>query len=111
MNSETKTCQNCHNNFVIEPEDFKFYEKIEVPPPKFCSRCRLKRRLAWFKGLRLYLRKCDLCKKEKISMYRPDAPYIIYCNECWWSDKWNPEDYEREYHFSNSSMSRCTKFH
>jgi len=28
MTSETKTCQNCKQNFVIEPEDFKFYEKI-----------------------------------------------------------------------------------
>ena len=100
MPQETRICQNCKQNFTIEPEDFKFYEKIFVPPPTFCPRCRLQRRLAWFKGFRLYLRKCDLCKKEKISMYRPDAPYIIYCNECWWSDKWNPEDYEREYDFS-----------
>ena len=28
MNSETKQCQNCMNNFIIEPEDFLFYEKI-----------------------------------------------------------------------------------
>jgi len=27
MNSETKTCQNCKNSFVIEPEDLLFYEK------------------------------------------------------------------------------------
>ena len=33
-------------------------------------------------------------------MYRPDAPYMIYCNECWWSDKWNPADYARDYDFS-----------
>lgn len=77
-----------------------FYEKIKVPPPTFCPQCRLVRRLAWFKGFRLYKRKCDLCKKEKISMYRPDAPYRIYCHECWWSDKWDPADYARDYDFS-----------
>ncbi len=33
-------------------------------------------------------------------MYRPNAPYTIYCNECWWSDKWDATDYAREYDFS-----------
>jgi hypothetical protein len=32
-------------------------------------------------------------------MYRPDAPYTVYCTECWWSDKWDPEDYARDYDF------------
>ena len=32
MNSETKTCQNCKQSFIIEPEDFEFYEKMKVPP-------------------------------------------------------------------------------
>lgn len=100
MTSETRNCQNCKQDFTIEPEDFDFYKKIDAPPPTFCPKCRLQRRLAWFKGFRLYKRKCDLCGKEKISMYRPDAPYTIYCPECWWSDKWNPEDYARDYDFS-----------
>jgi len=25
MNKETKVCQNCKNQFTIEPEDFEFY--------------------------------------------------------------------------------------
>ncbi len=33
-------------------------------------------------------------------MYRPDAPYTIYCPECWLSDKWDPEEYARDYDFS-----------
>src|SRR5438445_223903 len=28
MNSQTKVCQNCHNEFWVEPDDFSFYEKI-----------------------------------------------------------------------------------
>lgn len=104
--SETRTCQNCKNDFTIEPEDFVFYEKMNVPPPTFCPACRLVRRLAWFKGFRLYKRACDLCKKEKISMYRPDAPYTIYCNECWWSDAWDPGDHAREYDFSKSFFTQ-----
>ena len=30
MESKTKTCQNCQQNFVIAPEDFEFYRKIDV---------------------------------------------------------------------------------
>lgn len=35
MNSmliETKQCQNCEQEFTIEPDDFNFYRKIDVPP-------------------------------------------------------------------------------
>lgn len=95
-------CQNCKQNFTIEPEDFRFYEKISVPPPTFCPKCRLYRRLNWFKGFRLYKRKCGLCSKEMISMYRRDAPYTIYCNKCWWSDTWDPTEYGRNYDFSRN---------
>ncbi len=45
MKEETKTCQNCKKEFQIEPEDFAFYEKINVPPPTFCPECRMIRRM------------------------------------------------------------------
>ncbi len=35
MESQTKNCQNCKKDFIIEPEDFNFYEKIKVPAPTF----------------------------------------------------------------------------
>ena len=47
MKSETKQCQNCKKDFIIEPDDFGFYEKIKIPPPTFCPECRMQRRLAW----------------------------------------------------------------
>lgn len=97
MNSETKNCQNCKNSFTIEPDDFLFYQKINVPPPTFCPDCRLQRRLVWMKGLDLFKRKCDLCGEMKISMYHPNAPYTVYCTKCWWSDKWDFNEYATDY--------------
>jgi hypothetical protein len=38
---ETKTCQNCKVEFVIEQEDFNFYEKMKVSPPIFWSDIRI----------------------------------------------------------------------
>ena len=99
MKSEQKICQNCKNKFTIEPEDFDFYKKIDVPPPTFCPRCRLQRRLAWLKGFRLYKRVCDLCNKDTISMYPPDAQYVVYCHNCWWGDAWDPLEYGQEYDY------------
>jgi len=98
--AETKTCQNCKQNFVIEPEDFEFYEKIKVPAPTWCPKCRFQRRLSCQNLINLYKRKCDLCGKDSVSMYAPEAPFKVYCPECWWSDKWDPHEYGRDYDFS-----------
>src|SRR3989344_4232543 len=100
MNSETKKCQNCKNDFTIESEDFNFYEKINVPPPTFCPQCRLARKLVWRNERSLYKRTCDLCKNNIISMYKANAEFPVYCHDCWWSDKWDPLDYSRDYDFN-----------
>lgn len=94
---ETRNCQNCKKDFSIELDDFSFYEKMKVPPPTFCPECRLQRRLIWMKGLQFFKRKCDLCGKDKLSMYAPDAPYVVYCDRCYWSDNWDARDFGRDY--------------
>lgn len=97
-----QTCQNCKNSFVIEPDDLSFYEKMKIPSPTFCVKCRLARRLAWRNERSLYHRNCDLCKNNMISMYKPNTHFPVYCHECWWSDKWSPLDYGIDYNFSKS---------
>ncbi len=103
---ETKNCQNCHKDFIIEPDDFGFYEKIGVPPPTFCPECRLQRRLNFRNERNLYHRECDLCGKKIVSMYTPDKPFPVYCSSCWWSDKWDPADYGSLYDFDKSLFSQ-----
>jgi len=100
MNPETKTCQNCHNTFTIEPKDFEFYEKVKVPAPTFCPRCRRQRRMAWRNDLTFYNRTCALCSRNIISLYSPDKTVTVYCNKCWWSDAWDPKMYGQNYDFS-----------
>ncbi|KKW48315.1 MAG: hypothetical protein UY99_C0005G0024 [Parcubacteria group bacterium GW2011_GWA1_59_11] len=100
MNTETRNCQNCKAAFVIEPDDFAFYERIQVPPPTFCPRCRDQRRMAFRNERSLYRRKCDLCGKNIITRFSPDKPYPVYCRECWWSDKWDPKSFGKDYDFS-----------
>jgi hypothetical protein len=102
MEQTTKICQNCKVEFIIEPEDFQFYEKIKVPAPTFCADCRLQRRLSFRNERVLYHRECDLCGKKVVSIYHPNGENVMYCQQCWWSDKWDSLSYGREYDFSKT---------
>jgi hypothetical protein len=99
MNREKRNCQNCKQSFTIEPADFDFYKKIDVPPPTFCPACRLQRRLAWRGERSFHKRSCDLCKKQIIAMYPAGSSFPVYCRECWFSDNWDEFGYGREYDF------------
>jgi len=100
MQQETKQCQNCKNEFSIEADDFSFYEKMKVPAPTFCPDCRLQRRLSFRNERMLYHRDCDLCGKKSISIYQPGGKNVVYCHDCWWSDKWDSLSYGKDYNFS-----------
>jgi len=100
MKSETKQCQNCKNDFIIELDDFSFYEKIKVPPPTFCPECRMKARYAFRSQTSLYRRICDLCKSSIISMYAPEKPFPVYCRDCFYGDKWEATSYEQNMDFN-----------
>lgn len=93
----TKQCTQCSKSFLIDQPDQRFYDRLTVPPPTQCPDCRVQRRLAWRNERMLYERQCDLCRKNMISMYRSDAPYVVYCPDCWWSDRWDSTSYARAY--------------
>ena len=100
MNEESRICQNCKASFIIDAQDFDFYKKIGVSPPTWCPDCRLQRRLAFLNHRTLYKRKCNMCAKNIIAMYPQDAPFPVYCQACYWSDKWDAKSYGRDYNFS-----------
>ena len=102
MQSETKNCQNCKQDFIIEPEDFTFYEKMKVPAPTFCPQCRFQRRIMFRNERVLYKRKCDLCSKDMVTTFSPDSKLVVYCSACWWSDKWDDSEYFLDYNPTRS---------
>jgi hypothetical protein len=95
-----QTCQNCKKEFQITEEDIKFYERINVPPPTWCPECRLQRRMTFKNERTFYKRKCDLCGKDTFSIHPQNSNLIVYCNDCWWSDKWDDKIYGEDYDFS-----------
>ena len=94
---ETKTCQNCKKDFVIETEDFNFYEKINVPPPTWCPECRTIRRLSFSNIWNLTWHNCDKCGERTLSMFSPGQKMPVYCQPCWWSDSWDGTEYAMDY--------------
>ena len=100
MNQETKQCQNCKSDFLIEADDFAFYQKMKVPAPTFCPECRTLRRMGWRNERSLYHRKCDATGKDIITMFAPEQSLVVYERDYWWSDKWDQLATGRDYDFS-----------
>lgn len=108
---ETQICQNCKNNFIIEDDDFLFYEKVGVQAPTICPECRYIKRLINRNEWSLHRRECDLCKEKIISIYRADVPFPVYCHECWWSDRWDALSYARDIDFSKTFFEQFLELH
>ncbi|MDO8530376.1 MAG: hypothetical protein Q7S10_03170 [bacterium] len=119
MQQETKThstssvraCQNCKLDFVIETEDFKFYEKMKVPVPTFCPDCRMQRRMAFQVSRELYRNVCGLCGKNIITQFAPEHNLKVYCNPCWWSDKWDGAEYAQDIDFSRPFLEQLKELY
>ncbi|MFH1536668.1 MAG: hypothetical protein ABID45_01625 [Patescibacteria group bacterium] len=95
-------CKNCNQEFSVIKADLEFYKNLSVPSPTFCPDCRFQRRLSWRNEKKLYPSKCAFCKKAMISSFPADTKYTVYCQDCWWSDKWDPLDYGRDYDFNKT---------
>ena len=115
--SETKThlassvqvCQNCKQDFTIEPDDFAFYEKIKVPPPTWCPECRMMRRMQWMNFRSWYNRTID--GEPVLSIYAPDVPIPIMSVEKWWSDDRDPTEFGLDYDFSKSFFTQFAELY
>src|SRR3989344_8096972 len=97
-----KICQNCKNQFTIEPEDFVFYDKIQVPAPTFCPECRMVRRMVWRNERGLYQNKDIFSGKDLISIF-PSGSFIkVIDHKTWWGDLWSPIDFGQDYDFDKT---------
>ncbi len=108
---ETKTCQNCAQDFTLDIDSLNFYQKMKVSVPEICPTCRFKRRALFRNETTLYSgQKCDLCGKGIITMYNPKLPYKVYCYDCYYSEKWDPKSYGKKYDFSRPFFDQLKEF-
>ena len=102
MGPETRKCNKCKADFILEQDNFSFYEKMKVLPPTWCPLCRFIRKLTFINERSLYKGICGNCNKSIISMYPPDTLFPSWCVKCHLSDDWDALDYGKEYDFSKN---------
>jgi len=78
----------------------KFYERMKVPPPTWCPECRAIRRYAFWNERHLFRKTDARSGKQIFSTFPQSSPVKIYEHDYWWSDKWDPMEYGRDYDFS-----------
>ncbi len=94
-----KPCQNCQVSFEIDDTESAYYQRISVPAPVDCPKCRLVRRLTERNSKNLFYRNCDLSGKKIVSQYSPSVPFPVYDQKIWWSDEWDAMNYGVDFDF------------
>ena len=80
------TGPDCGKDFIVIAQEAAFYEQKKLPLPDYCPACRHKQRMALRSERQLYKRTCDKCQKSMVSVYPAEAPYVVYCTNCFWEN-------------------------
>lgn len=103
-----RSCRLSGQKFYVRPEDIVFYKKIGVPLPTLCLDERLRKKFA-FSSAQLFYNTSDKTGNKIVSMYPPDNKYKIYEHKIWFSDEWDPMEYQVEYDPNNSFFEQFAK--
>lgn len=80
--------------------------KYPIPLPTICPTERERLRVSFRNERKLYKRKCDFSWNTIVTIYAPDAPYVVYDRDVWTSDKRNALDYGRVFDPTRSFFSQ-----
>jgi hypothetical protein len=86
--------EQCTEAFKITAEELKFYQRMNLPLPRFCPNCRNYQLLSLRNPLHLWDRVCmceseahfhgqNKCMEEFKTTYSPERPEIVYCEKCY----------------------------
>lgn len=95
-----RNCRLTGKEFVVTEWEQEFFGKMGIPLPTLCPEESHRRRLAYRNERKIYKDTCDLTGKSMISLYSPEKDFKVYSQEAWWSDKWDPRDFGRDYDFN-----------
>jgi len=93
MQSEIKNCKKCEQEFIVDQNDYIFYDRMKVPVPENCPTCRQQQRMLFRNFKTLYKRPSSKSGEMIISMYNPDVPFPVWDIHEWWADDWSASDY------------------
>ena len=76
-------CKKSQKPFKIVSQELKFYRKYQIPIPHLSPEQRHKERISYRNPNKLWNRKCDKCSKDINTVYDPNRPEIVYCEQCY----------------------------
>jgi hypothetical protein len=79
-------CERSGKPFRIIKQELDFYRKKSLPIPHFSPKERHRARTAHHGHRILYNRECAKCRKGIETTYPPDAPELVYCENCYLSE-------------------------
>lgn len=77
------TCQNCSKNYIVIPQELKFYKQTTLPSPTLCPDCRHLKRQSKRNPKVFWDSTCANCTKQIQTTYDPKRDYVIYCEDCY----------------------------
>ncbi len=97
-----KVCTSCNEKFEITDRELLMYEKVNLVIPDICVQCRWKHHMAFWPFGKFRTGQSDLSGERLITILPENARYPIYTSKEWWSDAWDPMDYEQDYNSNRS---------
>lgn len=76
-------CEETGKPFRIIKQELEYYKTHNLPLPRKHPELRFVNRLKRRAGMGIYLRKCDKCTKDMLSVYPWNSELKVYCEECY----------------------------
>ena len=76
-------CEVTNKAYKIIPMELSFYRKSNTPIPRVHPNERHESRVRMLLPSELFVNKCDLCKKDIYTPYKPGRPEKVYCEKCY----------------------------
>ncbi len=77
------SCLKCKKNYRLSKRELNLYRRLNIPVPEKCPECRYQERLFFRAARHLWDRKCAKCGTGIKTIYAPERPEIVYCEQCY----------------------------
>jgi formylmethanofuran dehydrogenase subunit E len=76
-------CEVSGKPFRLQKAELEFYRKMNIPLPRKHPDIRHNERMKQVSERNLYLKTCDHCGEEVVSVYDKNYPGKVYCQKCY----------------------------
>ncbi len=87
-----RVCKITGKKFFVSELEQDLRNKFGAELPDIHPDERMRHLMTFQNSCFLYLVRCSLCKKSTLSMWGENPPFPVYCQECYRSDNWKPQE-------------------